>query len=190
MNAIDNRIASFIQELDAEQQKHVTDAMAEEKQRVLTLDELVDAVGRIQKVPDKDRIAKIVELLDEDRDGTINQVTKMEDPLPFKTGKERTLMNIDTLFVSGGEGGGRLHASSFLVKSIMGVEATCHYLTLDSPLAYFEIRNLFLKIVIVTKNFYKTAEKLTRSTYGLKNVMQSFRKSLSEFFLNFTQQIE
>ena len=64
----------FQKELDAEQQKHVTDAMAEEKQRVLTLDELVDAVGRIQKVPDKDRIAKIVELLDEDRDGTINQV--------------------------------------------------------------------------------------------------------------------
>ena len=50
------------------------DAMATEKQRVLTLDELVDAVGRIQKVPDKDRIAKIVELLDEDRDGSINQV--------------------------------------------------------------------------------------------------------------------
>ena len=48
--------------------------MATEKQRVLTLDELVDAVGRIQKVPDKDRIAKIVELLDEDRDGSINQV--------------------------------------------------------------------------------------------------------------------
>ena len=69
---------SLIQELDAEQQKHVTDAMAEEKQRVLTLDELVDAVGRIQKVPDKDRIAKIVELLDEDRDGTINQVSTVE----------------------------------------------------------------------------------------------------------------
>lgn len=60
-------------ELDEEQQKHVKDAMATEKQRVLTLDELVDAVGRIQKVPDKDRIAKIVELLDEDRDGSINQ---------------------------------------------------------------------------------------------------------------------
>lgn len=60
-------------ELDEEQQKHVKDAMAAEKQRVLTLDELVDAVGKIQKVPDKDRIAKIVELLDEDRDGSINQ---------------------------------------------------------------------------------------------------------------------
>ena len=53
--------------------------MAAEKQRVLTLDELVDAVGKIQKVPDKDRIAKIVELLDEDRDGSINQVRLYED---------------------------------------------------------------------------------------------------------------
>ena len=98
MNSIDNWIASFIQELDAEQQKHVTDAMAEEKQRVLTLDELVDAVGRIQKVPDKDRIAKIVELLDEDRDGTINQVTKTKDPIHFKTGQESK--DSDGLFLS------------------------------------------------------------------------------------------
>ena len=64
----------FSQELDAEQQKHLQEELAEEKLRVLTLDELVDAVNRIQKVPDTDRIAKIVELLDEDRDGTINQV--------------------------------------------------------------------------------------------------------------------
>jgi len=65
--------AAAFKELDAESQKTVQEAMAAAKQRVVTVDELVDAVARIQKVPDKERVAKIVELLDEDRDGSINQ---------------------------------------------------------------------------------------------------------------------
>ncbi|KAJ8317442.1 hypothetical protein KUTeg_005346 [Tegillarca granosa] len=57
---------------DEEKRKEMIDALKEKKGNVISINEMVLALKRLQKVPNDTKLQKIVQVLDEDKDGNID----------------------------------------------------------------------------------------------------------------------